>query len=410
MRAHLESVVDASQLQGCVWSDLSTRVQFSVGLLNGMAAFFVAMTFAWTHQSWHIYQISPLLSNLVAGVTMTGLMKRLHWRTALTLSILAGLLVLIVLGVLLSTPLGMTIVTAFTLMVSAGLALPYVLQVDVGDGCVLNLRFMSAIAAVGVIIYVLNDAPLPSSVTPLNIVFTLVMSVGIMVGQLAFTRHVQAVATHLNQDSLVMSGAGVLTLALLFGSVGPFVAIGATFAICAVLALILLPVLWPAIQWVMVKIKSHPIYRTPQQAPEHVNKPNQLPQPIQHAGTAHWIVWAVIVLILFSGTLFFILRRRQAEKSDDSEQVRAAKVTSAVIKRDRNIDVFRLEETDDPVRRQYQKRLKQWNDHGHPIGRWESPREFLDRLPSDELREEDERLTTAYERVRYGQSSSRNEV
>ena len=85
--------------------------------------------------------------------------------------------------------------------------------------------------------------------------------------------------------------------------------------------------------------------------------------------TLQWTVWAILLGILLAGTLIYLLTQRQKETPTLGEQV---KIAPTVIRRDRHIDVFKLDPTDDPIRLAYQKRLKVWHTEGYTIGRGET--------------------------------------
>ena len=121
--------------------------------------------------------------------------------------------VILVLGVsILHADAGMIITTLFAAVARAALCLPHVLQADVSDGCIIDLRIFTGLSVTGVLIYIMKDASSPAARSAGVILFTAVMSIGLLLGELGLARHVQAKSTGLSQQAVLYSGAGVLTL------------------------------------------------------------------------------------------------------------------------------------------------------------------------------------------------------
>ncbi|GMA59788.1 DUF4129 domain-containing protein [Alicyclobacillus fastidiosus] len=399
--------VTLSQPTGCSWRDLSDTAHTWTGILNGLAGFYFAVTFSWAHQSWPVYLLVPLICCICTGVAMTVILRFASWRKALILATVVDLVLLGASEVILRAPVGMAIATLFGAVASAALALPHVLQADVGDGCIINLRIFTGLAVAGVVIYILNDVSSAAARSASAILFTVVMSIGLLLGELGLARHAQAKSTGLAQRAVLYSGAGVLTLAALVGGLGP-IAAGATILILlAALAFIVTPVMSPVMQALFnllnrLKLHGHTgIQRAPSTAQ------NTTSHTLTHAHvtspTLQWAVWAVLLGIMLTGVLIYLLVQRKKETPTVADQ---AKLAMTTVKRDRQIDGFQLEPTADPTRRAYQKRLQEWHAQGHTIGRSETVRELFSRLPTTEVASGDLSLTQAYERVRYGLGSN----
>lgn len=408
MHGEEQQVVDISQVQGCEWTDIEPRVRFYVGGLNGLAGFFVATTFGWSHRAWFAGLLIPCIACLLAGIVMTSLLKRAGWQRALVTSIAVGLVFLIFGAVIMHIPLGLTIITAFCLFIASGLALPYTLQVDVGDACVINLRLFTAISVVGIVIYVLNNAFATDVRNPLTIGYTLVMAIGLIAAELLFARHVQSISTRLSQKSLRYAGAGVLTLAALAAGLGPFALVLGAFVAAVILSAVLIPILFPLISFLVGRF--HRLHGTlSQTAPLPPSQPH--PTTLNagfHATHETWFIWSAFLVVLFGFGIWLLLRNRK--KNSELEKNGDVQVAPVSIQRDSQIDVFRLEQTLQPIRKAYQRRLLQLHHQGLTIGKAESPRELLRRLPGSERTETDDSLTQAYERVRYGEEADPDDL
>ena len=193
------------------------------------------------YESWPIYLLVPLACCVLTGVSMTVLLRHTSWRASLCLATVVDAVIL-VLGVsILHADVGMIITTLFAAVASAALCLPHVLQADVSDGCIINLRIFTGLSVTGVLIYIMKDATSPAARSAGVILFTAVMSIGLLLGELGLARHVQAKSTGLSQQAVLYSGAGVLTLAVLVGSLGPIAAGASLLIVCAVMAFVLMP-------------------------------------------------------------------------------------------------------------------------------------------------------------------------
>ncbi|MFB5192054.1 DUF4129 domain-containing protein [Alicyclobacillus fastidiosus] len=390
----------------CLWRDLSVTAQTWTGILNGLAGFYFAVTFSWAHQSWPVYLLVPFICCICTAVAMTAILRLAPWRNSLLLATVVDVVLLGALELVFRAPVGMVIATLFGAVGSAALALVYVLQADVGDGCIFNLRILTALAIVGVAIYLINDVSSAAARSPSFILFMVVMSIGLLLGELGLARHVQAKSTGLAQRAVLYSGAGVLTLAALVGGLGPIAAGAAILVVLAALAFVITPVMSPLMQSLFnflnrVKLRGHaanPLASSP--------AGNTTSQTVTHAKvtspTLQWTVWVILLGIMLACVLVYLLVQRKKERPKPADQ---AKLAPATVKRDRQIDGFQLERTADPTRRAYQKRLQAWHAQGYTIGRAETVRELLSRLPGAELAKDDLTLTQTYERVRYGQDS-----
>lgn len=282
------AVSQGAETGSYMWMDLSKRAQYAIGLQSGLAAFFMAVTFAWNHAAWHWYLLTPLLSCLAAGFLTAGLLANRPWRAAVMISIICGVVVLIVSALLLFAPPTMSVVSVFAVILAAVLTLPYILKGDLGDASVFNLRVYSVLAIVSIIVFSLNDAGLAAARTPLNILFTLVLSAGLVIYQLAIARHVQAKMTMLSQNSMLYSGVGVLTLTALIGAIGPIAAIAIAFGACILLSLIFVPLITPLVN--ALHFARSPLHYTQsgQTSLQSNHDMNQIP-PLPHATEIKWI-------------------------------------------------------------------------------------------------------------------------
>lgn len=401
---HQATSISLSRPTGCTWTDLSKTAQTWTGILNGLAAFCFALTVSWNHQTWSADLLVPLVVCVFGGLVMAWSVAARSWRISLIFSTVTAIVLLIVGGIALHIPTGMAVATLFAGIASAALCLPHVLQGEVAAGCIINLRIFTGLAVANVLVEWFSQLSAQSTQSPSTVLFTVVISIGLLFGEVALARHVEAKSTGLAQKATLYTGAGIMTLTVLIAGLGPIVAGIAGLIIFGILAFVISPVISPLLQqllrWLHGKSSTH--HTTNQTQSIHNSATQHMPPAPATSSALHWIVWAILVALMLAVVLVYLLTRRQKEAASTDKQAQTPMETKTIVRRDKHIDSFLLERTDQPTRLAMQKRLKVWHQKGHTIGRAETVRELLARLPDTERTNADIELTQAYERARYG--------
>ncbi|GEO24266.1 hypothetical protein AAC03nite_00510 [Alicyclobacillus acidoterrestris] len=401
---HQARSISLSRPTGCTWTDLSKTVQTWTGILNGLAAFCFALTISWNHQTWSSDLLVPLAVCVLGGLVMARSVATRPWRVSLIFSTVTTIVLLIVGEITFHIPTGMAVATLFAGIASAALCLPHILQGEVGSGCITNLRIFTGLAVANVLVEWFSQLSAPTTPSPSTILFTVVISIGLLFGEVALARHVEAKSTGLTQQATLYTGAGIMTLAVLVAGLGPMVAGIAGLIIFAILAFVISPVIAPLVQqllrWLHGKGSSH--HTTNQAQSIHNSSTQHMPPAPATSSALHWIVWAILVALMLAIILVYLLTRRQKEANATNKTTQTQIETKTIVRQEKHIDSFTLERTDQPTRLAMQKRLKAWHQKGHTIGRAETIRELLARLPDTERTTADIELAQAYERARYG--------
>lgn len=397
-----QDVVDTSSMIALDWATIRPSVQTFVGCVNGAAAFLVATSFGWNYAHWTTGVWISCLSCLVAGVVTAIQLARGKWQSAFLSGILIGLIIDVGGGFAVRDSAALMVVTAFALLVASGLALPYQLRGDVTDGCVANLRFLSVISVVGIILFLIVTASVAGARNAASIFDVLICSFGTMLAQVWFTRYAQAQSTHLSSKTLRYSVSGILALGEWFRTLGPLLKSFIRFLIVLAIMLAVTPFIIQLAAHFHPHRKAMNQQQTLQQQPNPQKFLESQPHPSSHSYA--WMIWAAALIVLFTVALIWFLRRQQAQTP--SRNTASDGLGPIQITRDHHAHPFRLVKTDDPVRKAYQKRLQKWHHDGYTIERFESVQSFLKRIPRAPLGagddESDESLTEKYERARYG--------
>jgi hypothetical protein len=355
-----------------------------------------------------MHVVLTCLSTIAAGIVTALLLGRTTWRAAFLGGVLSGLVIDLGAGLALDPWPTLMVTTAFGVLIASALALPYSFRGDVTDACVVNLRYLTIISVAGIVLYVLVTDSEPKGRNDGSVLYVLVCSFGAMLAQTWFTRYAQARATHLSNHALRYGLSGLLALGEWFRTLGPLL----KNFVRSLLILAVLLFISPWLVQALSHLKRHPRSQQVQQLGKGNLKPSQWLNAQPHSAS-HMFTWAIplaIACALFAILLVVILRKQTPASQADSTA--ADGVGGVRVTRDARIAPFRLMHTDDPVRQAYQKRLLHWHRNGATIGRSESPREFLHRVPQTAEHTgdlDDVRLTEAYERARYGDDRGNQE-
>lgn len=397
-------LVSTPNEQGCTWQDVRPTIQTSVGLLHGVAAFFVAETFGWSHQFFTPTLLFSLFACLTSGVVTARRMTPTGWRFAVVAGVISGL-VMDAAGLFVApVSYSMLAITVFCIILTVALLLPYQLQPETGDGCLIVLRYFTAISIICVVIFLINDASFNHGRNLEEIGLTLLLSIGILVGELVFARHVQTISTKINSGGMRASEIGMLTLGILASAFGPVATVVGVVLVTAAIAGILFPVAYPVMAYLSGLLsRLHLKLRGPSSSPGSHPPMHKFPLTSPASHGHHSLYFLGLFIVLLAVALWFVLRSRHRQKKADNQKGQSLAVQ---VLRDKKIHPFRLVATNHPVRLRFQKRLLRWHEQGVTIETWETPHEFMARIPSTMLSEEDRDLATRYERVRYNEDET----